>query len=361
MMAALLFCAASIFASIFSLASAAPSCLDETGRPVDSWVALKAANSWDYYYLSGSTWKLSKFGLDGADGMIMQTAQQAYVANVGNVGIYNDEMVGVSVSSSKAHAKGILVSDAKQGFWLVHSMPKWPASGARARGPGPFDSNKYGQSLTCITVSAKTADTIAGNLMLENVYITNKKTSTTLSSIMPTFAKWLNGVSDSRQTATTQIKTLGGQTYYQMSKSASWGKDLWDDLVSPYFKVALYTETWRNGVGGRFSSICASPSGPKKNAYEVLQVETVTMPDGTEWSGTDDHSKWAVSQSGGAKSLYCIGGINRMCSQEKRGGGALCTQQAPGYTAFDKIVTKTEQCWAYNPCKLSGNDKCYWC
>lgn len=241
----------------FQVANANLSCLDEAGKPVDSWTALKEANGWGYYYMSGSTWVRSKYGVDKAtSGMIMLTAKQAYSTGV-QMGIYNDEMAGASVSSSHAHAKGILATDGRQGFWLVHSMPKWPASKS---GPGPFDSNRYAQSLMCITVSAKTADTIASNLMVENVFLTSKKAVPSFASSLPIFTKWLSGATDARTTSTTVIKTLGGASYYQMAKSEKWGKDLWDDLVAPYFKTPLYAETWRNGASSL--PIFLSPSIP---------------------------------------------------------------------------------------------------
>lgn len=343
--------------SLLSSAWSAISCLDERGKPVDSWVALKAANSWSYYYMSGTTWVKSAFGLSqGTQGMVMRTSQQAYGSGV-MTGIYNDEVSGGgSVSSSHAHAKGILATDGKAAFWIVHSMPKWPATKS---GPGPFDSNRYAQSLMCISVSAKTADTIASNLMVENVFLTTKTTAS-FSSTLPNFSKWLSGATDARTTAATAIKTLGGATFYQLSKSKAWGKDLWDDLVGPYFKTPLYAETWRNGVGGRFGSVCTSPAGPKKQTYNVYAVQSVKMPDGVTWQGTDDHSKWAVGAPGGA-SVACVGGINRMCSQEKRGGAALCSTDSKMHSAFSKIVAATESCWSYNPCSKGGKGECYWC
>lgn len=91
-----------------------------------------------------------------------------------------------------------------------------------------------------------------------------------------------------------------------------------------------------------------------------MAVQTVKMPDGRTWQGTDDHSKWAVGAPGGA-SVFCVGGINRMCSQEKRGGAALCSTAAAGREAFSKIVAATEKCWEYNPCKGAAKGSCYWC
>ena len=28
--------------------------------------------------------------------------------------------------------------------------------------------------------------------------------------------------------------------------------------------------------------------------YDIIQVETVMMPDGESWQGTEDHSKWVL-------------------------------------------------------------------
>ena len=218
-----------LLAGVLALSvQAAPSCLDENGRPVDSWVVLKQANGFNYYYMNGATWTKSKNTLDqGTKGMVMATAAQAYGGGV-MMGMYNDEMLGTSVSGTKAHAKGVLVSDNKQGFWIVHSMPKWPkpALTSRTSGPGPFDSGTYGQSIMCISVSAATADTIAANLMIEDVFLTGKS-SLPSTSAFPNFTKWLAGAADtSRSQIVSQIKTLGGQVFVQFTKSRGWGTDM---------------------------------------------------------------------------------------------------------------------------------------
>jgi len=341
------------------------SCLDENGKPVDSWVVLKQADSFNYYYLTGSSWTKSKNSLSqGTSGMVMLTATQAYTSGI-QMGMYNDEMAGTSVSGTHAHAKGILAADATSGFWIVHSMPKWPRPTAgRVTGPGPFDSGTYGQSMECITISPSTAEVIASNLNIADVFFTGKNNA--LASKFPKFSQWISGnVDTSRTTVVTNIKTLGGDLRTQFVKSRQWGKDLWDALVAPYYKSALSVETWRNGVGGRIGSVCKSPTGPKKQPYDVLAVSTVTMPDGTSWAGTSDHSKWAVSidgtSSGSKAHAWCVGGINRMCSQSGRGGGALCSQGMDGHTAFRAIATATEPCWEHNPCTGAGSGSCYWC
>jgi len=59
--------------------------------------------------------------------------------------------------------------------------------------------------------------------------------------------------------------------------------------------------------------------------------------------------------------IVCVGDINRMCSQESRGGGTLCTSDDDAlWYAFNKTITVVEDCWAYDPCSGSST-KCYWC
>lgn len=89
------------------------------------------------------------------------------------------------------------------------------------------------------------------------------------------------------------------------------------------------------------------------------------MPDGASWLGTQDHSKWAISAPGAADPpVVCVGDLNRMCSQEKRGGGTVCLYDsasgAPVWTSFNAAVASTEACWENNPCGGSST-QCYWC
>jgi hypothetical protein len=157
--------------ALFLLAVAAPlvhggpSCLDEAGNAVDSWTALKQANSFNVYVQSGSSFVKSKYMLNQtSNGAVMRTAKQLYSLSSSSayaVALYNDEPPLKSASSVYAHAKGMLLTDATSGFWFIHSMPLWPANITANKDPGPFPSDTYAQSITCITISAATANTIA--------------------------------------------------------------------------------------------------------------------------------------------------------------------------------------------------------
>ena len=49
-----------------------------------------------------------------------------------------------------------------------------------------------------------------------------------------------------------------------------------------------------------------------------------------------------------------------MCSQETRGGGALCTKNSRLWAAFNSSIVSVESCYQYDPC-LGTSTQCYWC
>jgi hypothetical protein len=173
-------------------------------------------------------------------------------------------------------------------------------------------------------------------------------------------------------TAVSPITTLAGVPYQQFAKSAKWGMDLWDDLIAPWYQAPMYVETWISGSGGPMSSMCYNQTNPAKEKinekFDIYEVAAVRMPDGKNWTNTQDHSKWgvAVSSEAGNNQVFhstavCVGDMNRMCSQEKRGGGALCTQNAGLQQAFLSIVADVETCYLKNPCNVTSGSVCYWC
>jgi hypothetical protein len=58
-----------------------------------------------------------------------------------------------------------------------------------------------------------------------------------------------------------------------------------------------------------------------------------------------DHSKWGIStDAAAAPNIVCIGDINRMTSQRKRGGGAVCILASNLWTALNTAITAHNSC-----------------
>ena len=135
---------------IVVLSVQALTCLDEAGKSVDSWVALKGAPNTPIYFIYDEETKSfveSPYNVSQAtDGAIMQTVGQLYLSSTlseAAFGMYNDEAPDKDASSTYAHAKGVILSDAKEGFFLLHSMPHWP--NYLSAGPSPFPDITYGK------------------------------------------------------------------------------------------------------------------------------------------------------------------------------------------------------------------------
>lgn len=343
------------------------SCLDESGLPIDYWTTLKAYDSSAYYYqtIEMSQFQLSEYNVDQAiDGAIMATVNQVYQFDDGeNVALimWNDEPPPDNTASDTyAHSKGVLFIDETQGFYLIHSKPNWPATRNSTNNQAtPFPDDQYAQSLMCITVSSDTANIIAGSLQVNRPYIYSSYISSSMASEFPMINSVINKVTTSTDYSIVNISSIGNLSFTQFAKSKNWGKDLYDDLVAPYYEVPLNVETWIDGSGGRMSSLCTNQTDVVE--YDIYQVNSITMrsADGAHWSNTEDHSKWCTSTGSSDTLVSCVGDINRMCSQESRGGGTLCFSNSNLHASFKDIIDSVETCNLYDPC--TGSSQCYYC
>ena len=79
--------------------------------------------------------------------------------------MYNDELPnGTTSGELHAHAKGVVSfvgGGAQTGFWLIHSVPKFPPSPADLGGSSfPLTGTVYGQTFICVTLPLAQADLI---------------------------------------------------------------------------------------------------------------------------------------------------------------------------------------------------------
>lgn len=233
------------------------SCLDEAGMPVDSWVSLAQNEGYNYYWHDNTEGFIkSEFNLTQTTmGNIMATMNQLYSPDLDmdNIAyaLYNDDPPPPedTASSTFAHAKGVLLINDEQGFFLVHSKPNWPAS--RTVGAVPFPDTTYSQSLMCITIGPAAVSGIAAAQMVNYPYLYDSYISPNLESVIPEFSEWIGGGKSSVTNMTNIILSAGGVNYTQFAKSKAWGKDLYDDFVAPTLNRSINVETWRLGSGGR--------------------------------------------------------------------------------------------------------------
>ncbi len=308
------------------------------GSPIDSWSIFKAPSTADAYLFAEENSPLTQPAISlntTTDGALAHTLQQLWNKSESDVSyiLYNDEPpLGDSYNFTVGHAKGILAIQGTTGFFLLHSIPKFPMGPQETSSYGGLPSNAYtyGQNAYCVTVTAETADTLAYSLHLVLPSIYEASLTDAVKTMYPNFTSLAQG-----HYATAPLcvyHELMSQNrkfpFTFFSKSTQWNNDLWSGCVAPHLKTPLVVESWIRG-----SAIGPSCSG----AEDVTDVQSVAFPNfpSFSWSSYDDHSKWATGNN-----WTCYGDINRMTTQYKRGGGALCVSG----TTMSNAIASANSC-----------------
>lgn len=318
------------------------SALNETGQPVDWWFIYKvpkldaiqdsdACSGYEYVYydseIDSSTSvrdrKVTKSDrrLDGDDGAMAKTLKSVLEPASGSIGriLYNDEYpqsVGKDDNGSLGHTKGVIGFDTSDGsaFWLLHSWPKY-VDPATSKAPTPM----YGQTFLCLSISLETASKLATQMANHQEPQTFGFVKGRLPDDHPLVALSqpldpnAEGDSDSQD-----LMTQGGMSFKVIAKNRKWGKDFWNDLVGPTLGVDIVVETW---IRGKIAPQLDSDGIHK--TFDIKYINLASLGWHVAWPESHDHAKWAISTSG---DWICVGDINRMVSQEKRGGGTIAFQ-----------------------------------
>lgn len=349
---------------LYSFADGDLSCKDENGNNVD-WLIVyklpqihkpKAPNPFiatgeSYAYLSvdevykTSKWILSKQSIASNVSVIASTLNS--LTDSKNVAylIYNDERPGKASSSTKwGHTKGVLAFDDKSGYWLIHSVPKFPDVGQYQF---PAASKEHGQMFICVTYNFSAIDQIGNQLryMKPQIYMSqsNYMVSRLSLGVQSLFTEHPSFVKKAPWYSNVSLISKSGIPFVSFSKHPRFHDDLYSALVAPVLKSPLCTETWQRGSGTLLPSNCSIP-------YPVWNIKSINMSfyymmkvADTGFISTSDHSKWAVSTEQSSQ-WTCIGDINRMASQEKRGGGTLCLKSEAVWKNFYSIISTIEIC-----------------
>ena len=259
---------------------------------------------------------------------------------------YNDEFPNGQVISNGGHTKGVVATDGVTGIWLIHSVPKFPSI---PKYEYPSSGFLYGQSFLCITLNATEMEKIGKQLLFNEPNIYYQRVPVVLDKKFPLLEqaiekKWIqtepfNNVLD--------LTTLQGVSFKSFAKSSRYHKELYEDFVAPVLDTNLLVETWRNGAGNLHSNCSLND-----NVYNVesLRLDNPAL----EFNTSQDHSKWAVSQTVGLKfwrwrlpstsNWICVGDINRQQHQLERGGGLLCQRHKKVSKLYRKLVKQYEAC-----------------
>jgi deoxyribonuclease-2 len=336
------------FENTTSGASADPTCIDRDGNKIDWWFIYKQPNGFEYSYKqSGDTTTSPLVVASGAHldnnlrNALGATLHQVYLDKVNLAYVlYNDEdpITGRTTGGGTGHTKGAIVAGpGGSGYWLVHSVPKFPD--LRGKDFTWAASDTYGQSMLCVTLDSKGIETAAKQEQYTVPHVYDKNLPSSLASKLPSLFDMANGKTLSGAgTSVGAITTTGGTKLQHFAKTPSWGEDFYEMLVAPGLATSLYVETWRRAPWS--ATFCTKNTTSK---YNIMNIEDMSFDAAHSFKYTKDHSKIAVSASS-SKPYVCVGGVNRMPSQRKRGGGALCFQSLPLWSALSAVVSRKDSC-----------------
>ena len=307
------------------------SCKNPDGDDVEWWAIFKKPMTLDYYYRDKNT-KLSR-----GPGNLGQKSQNPLYLSVKSVYdrstvgylLVNDQAPTGDATSRYAHDKAVIIYDADNAVYIEHSVPQFPPIGDDEYSY-PDSGKTNGQSFLCMSLTLDELNTVANNILVEIPHV--------YDSVIPSDLHIVPGVLDiidekwkDKVETQSSLLNVGSEQVKHYVKSRNWGKDSYKDLLVTELAADGYSETWQNGSGGVLASDCSG-------AHNIYNIQKVKFPDG-EWTSTKDHSKWAV-----VGDYVCIGGVNRVASQEKRGGQHFCIKHSEFASEMKGVIESYEQC-----------------
>lgn len=327
------------------------SALDENGKPVDWWFAYKvpklveantagptgtvtSAIGYEYVYYDPTVGKIdmSKYLLSEDNGAIDLTLNSIFKTLDSTTGwiLYNDEMPASADrkdNGNLGHTKGVLAFDTatKTALWLLHSWPKYADPGATGM-PTPM----YGQTYLCISLDLASLSSIAAqmaNHQQPQTYLAHMPGSLDKSDPLYRLTQPLEP-KPAGDCNVLDLKSRGGLDFKVIAKNREWGKDFWNELVGPALKDDMDVETWIRGP--------VPPMVDSDGIHKTFDIKFVDLrPLGAYWAWPEskDHAKWGITRN---NPWVCVGDINRMISQQKRGGGTIAFQDPTLWQALKK-------------------------
>ncbi|MBS0422341.1 MAG: deoxyribonuclease II family protein [Proteobacteria bacterium] len=330
------------------------SALDERGQPVDWFFIYKVpqlaagANTdmttgYEYVYYDSRIDEQktankrnidkSPFVLNSEQGALNETLNAVFDNPEDTTGwiLYNDEKPGDVTGKDNGalgHTKGVLAFDTKTktGYWLLHSWPKFAEPKAKGD-PTP----KFGQTYLCLSLTFDTLEKIAAQMIdrqqpqtyLNRVDCLANNKASPLYKLSQTINPNAVGAS-----GTLDLKTAGGMAFKVIAKNRLWNQDFWNGLVGPTLGDDMDVDTWIRGA--------VPPVADTDGVHKTFDIKYINLgPLGIHmaWPETHDHAKWGITTH---SNWICVGDINRMISQRKRGGGTIAFQNQTLWQGLSK-------------------------
>ncbi|XP_030288379.1 deoxyribonuclease-2-beta-like [Sparus aurata] len=328
-----------------TVCSADISCRNEAGEPVDWFIIYKlpryqigqVGSGVDYMYLDSSvgSWQMSKFMVNTSQGAIGSTLNQlykgkVYMSNSSVYALYNDGPPILDYMQGYGHTKGVLLFDRSQGFWLSHSIPRFPSFPERGY-LYPSSGKVNGQTALCVTYHYDQFLSIAKQLEYLYPRFYNCSVPAAFSADLPQLVQLCEGTKPTLTSdkSAQQLFTIQGDKFVSFVKSESFVDDIYTGWVAQALDADLLVESWQT-QGHELPSNCSLPR-------HTLNIKRVQLPGPVHFQSHYDHSKWCVSRIY-EDQVTCLGDLNREKAQQWRAGGLVCSFNPLIYKAFRQVV-----------------------
>jgi deoxyribonuclease-2 len=327
--------------------------LSESGNPVDWWFIYKVpraaqenisgigpATGYEYAYYDNvvDTVQASPYEMDGGKGALNLTLDAIFDGQSDSTGwiLYNDERppedeLGQD-NSELGHTKGALLFDtaSNTAIWLLHSWPKyvWPDAPEM---PTPM----YGQTFMCLALTVQDIDALAAqmiNYQQPQVFASKIPAGLDPTSSIVKLSQGVN-INSAGDSNTIDLTTRGGLNFKVVAKNRNWNKDFWNDLVVDQLNIDINVETWIRGGAKVIPDTLDEAKVHTTSDIKFITLQAIGLP--WAWPEVDDHAKWGISHPGEGDWI-CVGDINRMISQRKRGGCTIAFQDADLWDLLNK-------------------------
>ena len=268
-------------------------------------------------------------------------SENTSVSGTLNYFMFNDEVPGGRTNFKMGHTKGAVLFDDKSIVYIITSTPHFPFNDTVGYGY-PSTGIKYGQHFFCVTFPKSEFSKLIYQIRMMWPFVYNHK----IDDKHILMYDDLKGIIQhkplpARSNPSSKVETLlmnDNTVFEAYSKNGTFGADIFKDLISTHFNppMSLYTETWQRGKSN-LPSYCSTDYSVKNVVHFKLFSEHI------DFKETQDHSKWAVS----ADERYhyiCFGGVNRMSSQFRRGGGMFCFYNDLLWNLMKSGVVEVEEC-----------------
>uniref|UniRef100_A0A250YGE5 Deoxyribonuclease-2-alpha n=1 Tax=Castor canadensis TaxID=51338 RepID=A0A250YGE5_CASCN len=343
-----------LLAALLCAKSEALSCHGDSGQPVNWFVVYKlpavsgsgdaAMRGLRYKYMDESTggWRDGAGSINSSNGAVGRSLLPLYRSNSSQLAfvLYNDQPPQPSQaqdSSRRGHTKGVLLLDQEGGFWLVHSVPRFPPTASSGAYSWPHNAQAYGQTLLCVSFPLTQFLRIGKQLTYTFPLVYDYKLEGIFAQKFPDLEEVIKGhhVIHKPWNSSVTLTSQAGTTFQSFVKSGKFGDDLYSGWLAEALGSNLQVQFWPNSPG-------ILPSNCSRT-HQILDVTETSFPgpSGPTFSATEDHSKWCVAPEG---PWACVGDMNRNRGEEHRGGGTLCTRLPALWKAFQPLVKAWEPC-----------------